>query len=519
MSTTNTLDVSITALVAGYTGLRAELVALVIDCDEARVPTVMGTGCLIDARLEPAVLQALIKGDADLAAAMAGGIANQSAVRKAVRRLMDEYGDECAKRALQCAQKEVNDLIVRPVAARAAYAHKQVDHCENMCKDLQAAVMRIPGSGFSDAAGKAIKIKYEESLKFVEAASTRLTSFEARIVRISAKIAEITDDDEADVLPLKGLQDSRTALETEKRYQESALIAYFDSGIQRSSGGVKLQLADLIIPNNLAKGKGKELVQNIKSFLHLRAPFFYAIMPDVIRIMEDSLIGKHHMPPTIQDGFAGVNPVVRSQYTVQAQRLWEEIEHKVPKDIIANIRKSFTYGIEDKKACCGVGDGPMAIFCMLALFRPSGIIYREGIKDKMEAATAGFSDGANPRSKIKELWPTLREALDMGVRLQWGRIGKPIVTILSERNNTFARVLAKYAVAGGIVDSEDSGVEIDRMFSDIEQACKDMEDAGINVKQVNANSLTSSRDTNGNSLDYKVQDCWFGDKCAKDGPG
>ena len=37
MSTTNTLDVSITALVAGYTGLRAELVALVIDCDEARV--------------------------------------------------------------------------------------------------------------------------------------------------------------------------------------------------------------------------------------------------------------------------------------------------------------------------------------------------------------------------------------------------------------------------------------------------------------------------------------------------
>ena len=38
MSTTN-LDLAISALVSGYTGLRAELVALITDCDVARIPT------------------------------------------------------------------------------------------------------------------------------------------------------------------------------------------------------------------------------------------------------------------------------------------------------------------------------------------------------------------------------------------------------------------------------------------------------------------------------------------------
>ena len=511
MANSTTIDNSISTLVSGYTGLRAELVALVTDCDTARIPTVMGTGCLVDARLEPSVLRALIKGDQALMNAIGDSALDQNGIVLAVCKLMEEYGDQCAKRAISHAQVEVTNLLVRPAAARALSAHKMGDQCEGLCKDLQAAVLRMPGSGVTDAAGKVIQVKYEENLKFVELASTRLSSFDNRIVKISAKIAEITDDETSDATSLKGLQESRAALETEKRYQETALIAHFDAGIQRTSGGVKLNLAELVIPNNLAKGKGKELAQNIRSYLHLRAPFYYAIMPDVIRTLEDSLIGKHHVPPNLQDGFLAVNPAVRGQYITQALRLWEELELKVPKDVIANIRKTFSYGVDEKKACCAVGDGPMAIFCMLALFRPNGVVYREGIKDKLEAAMAGFQDGSNPRTKIKELWPTLREALDMGVKLQWSRIGKPMVTILSERNNTFARVLAKYAVPGTVVDTEDSGVELDRMFSDIEQACKDMEDAGVNFKSVSVNGAQHGADRDSNGAD-----CWFGAKCHRE---
>ena len=69
---------------------------------------------------------------------------------------------------------------------------------------------------------------------------------------------------------------------------------------------------------------------------------------------------------------------------------------KLPQEYVANIRKEFKYGPEDKKASCSVGDGPMAVFCLLAIHRPSGVAYREEVKDKMAAAPAKFKDGTNP---------------------------------------------------------------------------------------------------------------------------
>ena len=163
--------------------------------------------------------------------------------------------------------------------------------------------------------------------------------------------------------------------------------------------------------------------------------------------------------------------------------LLNRLERKLPKDVLANIRKEFKFDMEEKKICCTVGDGVTAIFCLRAMYRPSGMVCREIIKDKMAATVSKFSAGSCPAHQVKEVTATLQEAMDLGVPLQWSRIGRPIVTALTERNNIFARSLTEFSILTNIGDLEDSDVMIARMFFAITQACVELEQAGISPKR------------------------------------
>jgi hypothetical protein len=78
-----------------------------------------------------------------------------------------------------------------------------------------------------------------------------------------------------------------------------------------------------------------------------------------------------------------------------------------------------------------VGDGPMAIFCLLALFRSAGLAYRDSLRAKLETGSQHFKGGSNPAAKIKELQQVIPEAIDLNVRVAWRTTGKGIVTVMS----------------------------------------------------------------------------------------
>ena len=84
---------------------------------------------------------------------------------------------------------------------------------------------------------------------------------------------------------------------------------------------------------------------------------------------------------------------------------------------MANIRKPFKYGMEDSKACCENGDGPMALFCILAMYRPGGESYREEIKEKICALPAKFAEGTNPSQRVNDSLAVLQEAIDLDVKI------------------------------------------------------------------------------------------------------
>ena len=111
-----------------------------------------------------------------------------------------------------------------------------------------------------------------------------------------------------------------------------------------------------------------------------------------------------------------------------------------------DMRKEFRYGTEEKVAKCVTGDGLMAIFCILAKRRPAGTAYREEIRDRLGNIASGFKSNGQPAAigSKRPARADLDEAIDLDIKLQWSRTGKPVVAILSERSNMFSQVLSVY---------------------------------------------------------------------------
>jgi hypothetical protein len=127
-----------------------------------------------------------------------------------------------------------------------------------------------------------------------------------------------------------------------------------------------------------------------------------------------------------------------------------------------------------------------------------------------------FKDGTNPAGKIKELRSVILKAIDLGAKVTWRLTGKGMVTVMSERGNNFAQMLSKYTAVGGIVDPEDCMVELNRMFTYIEEVVTQMEVASIDVKRVMAARVMSleTTKTKGKPGVNPVV-CWYGDGCTQ----
>jgi len=522
---TSPLDSSLSALSTSCSTLRAEVFSMVTDLDETRLSTVMGSGCSQSAQSTPTELQDFIRANEALEKALNEDTISAANIRKAVRVIADEYARRCTDKALEVARFRYAKEVIAPVAHKAAQVQVMVKDITDQASAISTAVLRIAGGSVNEAEAKLNLAKYNEDMAIVEKGVARQTNYAARIASISFKIDIILEANEDDGLKeLADLQEQRAALAKERVYVEKGIVEHFEAGSAIGFGSEKLN--PMVIPDNIQQGKGKELIGNMKAFLERRAAQFFAILPELQYCMANAMVGLNTVPPTKEDGYVGVKEGMRELYANQSLKLWTELERKLPKDSIANIRKEFKYGFEEKKIKCTVGDGVTALFCLLALYRPNSLQHRESLKDKLAACPVKFSDGSCPAVQIKAIWPVLQDAMDLGVRLEWSRIGKPIVTALTERNNTFAMALKEYADITNIVELDDSAVEISRMLSLVDQACKDLDDAGISTKRAayvsdwkpKGKGQGKGKGSQGKGKGKGKGDsnvCWFGADCTR----
>mgnify|MGYP000093395762 CR=1 FL=1 len=241
--------------------------------------------------------------------------------------------------------------------------------------------MSITKNAFANSSATSmINTEYLANIKFVTVYSAKLLCYNQQVLDTTSAIDKLmltaTVKDASYSATLKGLEESRAAVTIERKYAEIPILEYFDCG---GTAGDKINLVEINIPANINKGKGVELIKNVRSYTKGRAPWLYAIFPELFRILDESRIGNHHKPPTKLDGYAGVPVELKETYLLHAQELYDQLDSKVSKENMTNICKPFKYSLADDKACCEIGDGPMALFCILALYRTSGELLRNAL--------------------------------------------------------------------------------------------------------------------------------------------
>ena len=491
------------------------LKALLESVDDSTFTTVMGSGCKSAGKAEPSELAARIRSDATLLDYMPAG-SDGSKGRKAVRKLLDDHGTTAADAVFNATVTEYSKLHTIPAAAKASEALLAARDLENKLVEVTAAASRIAADP-KHARSEAAEARFDASLKVVTEAVDICKGYKAKMGQYSDQLSAEYKKDPVDTKFVKQLQAARDGLKKEIQYINNQLIEHFDGGLDETHSDTKFALTSLEIPAQLEKGKGLQLITAVKAFLKFRAPQYPITTAYILRVLEEAKIGHFgFIPPNKADKYSAVSETLRNGYERESQEIYDELARKAKSATISAIRKGTIYGIQQQTAKCEEGDGVMAVFCMLALYRPADNPYRESIKDKLATLPSKMKPGSDPAVKITEFREDLQEALDLGIKIQWTRTGKPIVSILSERSNTLAAKLTKYTEKGAIADAEDAAVELDRMFDDIEQACGELEEHGCDIKRAgfaNQVGLKRKRDDDDNGDRGKVT-CWYDTNCT-----
>ena len=506
------IQTAATALSESVATLKTELQTLESDSDAVSLTTVMGTlsEALAITELTELMLFEQINSFQPLTSALEAVPLVDRDVKVAVQLLiMDSVREATDKLRGHFNRTMALDISI-PWTRRTKAMTTLVDGMSLELGTIKSAAASFVGSRATDHKSKLNETAFTTEQKLIRESILRFDRFDAQASVYSTQINDLLAPGAAgDLTNLPTLQTARKALEHEEIYDHKALKEYFVKGSKTMDRDERRTTVKLVIPDNLHKGKDTTLGFNVLAYLNCHVSEYFAILPEIRYVLAQSKIGLLHEPPSKGDDYAGVDSVVKQRYELASARLYSELEAKCTSSYLADIRKEFPVGLEERKVKCTEGDGVYAIFCLLALYRPMNMQYREDIKDKLASCVGLFSNGTSPVKVIEDFYPALQEAIDLGIPIQWSRVGRHIVTTLSERNNAFALALHSYNSLKNISDVEDSAVDTARMFADVTKACADLESAGVNIN--------ASGQKRAAYAIQEVKDCYYGLDCNRSG--
>ena len=443
---------------------------------------------------KPAEVQSIVRDNAALQDALQGIPDNQEVkVHSAVRGLMVQYGDSVARKAVVAIADHYESLLVKPSQTLQSHIANEARALIAETDSIARIAVRLDPKSNNRAATAAIIAKFDLQVAKVTEFADKMTVYDNCIEDQGAAIGQLMSDinlpensNDAYSERIKGKQQKRNLVLDEKKFEETRLMEYFDGGASKNCGGIKYTLKELVMPGNMGKndGRGVELIKAATSYFKGRAPWYYTVLPYVNRILAESLIGNFFRPPTKADGFTGCPSEYVVRYTTHAKELFDYLNAIVPKEIMQTIRKPFKYGPDELTAQCELEDGPTALFCILAKYRPSSERYRDETRNKIVALAGKFNDGSNPSSRINDNTWLLQEAIDLDIKIPWNTTGKMLVTMFSERSVTFYDELKKFSDVGAIVDKDDAAVELKALFDAVSEACRTLLDSGHEMKHI-----------------------------------
>lgn len=221
-----------------------------------------------------------------------------------------------------------------------------------------------------------------------------------------------------------------------------------NEAIAPGTAAARGRYSELKIPNNMNdKLKGNELIQNMDGFMDKNKHHFPVVSVYTRRVGHNinPARGVFHQPPTLEEGYATVPESMREAYKAESAKLWTEFATRVPAGILRDIQRSFNYGRDnDLVAVCKPGDGVMAYWSMLAMYRPMDSTYHDDVENWLDSCYWKVNRyNGTIIDVLKEIKLRIDEAKLLGIRVKWHKTGKRWISLLEKRAN-FAVALAPF---------------------------------------------------------------------------
>jgi len=373
---------------------------------------------------------------------------------------------------------------------------------------------------------------FEESMKVIGDKIEVLAKLDTRLVGVSTAITAAYSDTAKSATEVdnevESLNRVQKGVETQKTIIVRNMVKHFSEcqGILRDTN--TKDNVELKIPENLDRGKGKLLMENVLAYLGCRIDMYYAILPQLIRLCNDydSNSGHFYKPPSISSELTTTNLIsahTKTKYLAQSKKLYAELLRKLNRTTAARLKTTFNFGTDDANtATCDVDDGPNAVFALICMFTPQGEDHCHQLEQTFYSSVETLTDGrTDPRKTIAKLKDSIVQAVEMQLELKWSLTGKLIYEAMSHDDHNMSKALSKFQK---IKPSDAQTIaKLDEMFAAILSQCtKDVKyaDTGNRDKRGlfangrlgagNKRKRETSKDT-----DKADEECRFGRECSR----
>ena len=480
--------------------------------------TVMGHGATAG---RPAGLNEMIRNEPDMASFLASAGSDEPKLVTTIRGLILN----------QCITSSLATQKHRTILAIDNYNAKLLDNIEKIqntavvllrdCKSIVDAAEARANITVSTAR-KLSQETFENSMKVINEKIATLVKLDTRLVEVSEHVTTVYSDDSKSPAAVdsevESLNRVQRGVETQMKMLVKSLVEHFSEcqGIQRDTS--TKDSVQLLIPDNLDQGKGRQLMDNVLAYCSSRIDMYYAIMPQLLRLSNDynSNSGHFYKPPMISTELTTSNHISdqsKAKYLAQAKRFYTELIRKLPATIAARLKTTFNFGIDDAHtAICDLDDGPNAVFALVCMYTPQGEDHCQKLEQTFYSCVDKITDcRSDPRKVITRLRKSIVQAAEMQLELKWSLTGKLIVEDLSHDDHNMSKTLTKFA---GIQPSDAQTVaKLDELFAAIESQCsKDVRhnDKGSTKRGLFVNGRLGKRDHE----DLSKSTCKFGRECS-----
>lgn len=298
------------------------------------------------------------------------------------------------------------------------------------------------------AARACAKRTYETEWKLIAEAGKMISGFDTRIETMSDLISNMCADVTLDANHLGPQVTALNGTQKVVRTQRAATIRKLSEHFgDRKTSDTKTAKVGLVMPANLESGKGKQLVENIRTHTKAESERFAFCMAELNRVMSDydPKTQSFYKPVPIPMELHRIDEKARPFYVDDAKALYDDIWAKLPIGARNRVSTPFNYGFGANKlqGIVTEGDGPTLVFALICIFR-SVVGVEEDIIELLTIAHKAFTAANNPLTVVKSLRSKVLEAKDLHIECKWSQTGAKIVEVLCFDNHNMSEGLEDF---------------------------------------------------------------------------